>query len=135
LTAAGFWGEGYQDAVYTTIGPDDQYWGASLGIIANVGEASRLEIGGSYFKNKDAYFGFLDDSWQATAGWFWDPVSQVTVFVTGSYAWQSFKGGCFGVDAYSEDVVGCKDDPDFFAKFHDFEQDYWQALFGTTLRF
>lgn len=134
LTAAGFWGEGYQDAVYTLIGPDDQYWGASLGIIANVGEASRLEIGGAYFKNKDAYFGFLDDSWQATAGWFWDPVSQVTVFVTGSYAWQSYKGGCVGVD-YGYGSVNCKDDPDAYAKFHDFEQDYWQAMFGTTLRF
>ena len=118
FTAAGFWGEGYQDAVYTLIGPDDQYWGASLGIIANVGEASRLEIGGAYFKNKDAWFGFLDDSWQATAGWFWDPVSQVTVFVTGSYAWQTFKGGCVGVDFYEEDIVGCKDDPDAYAKFH-----------------
>ena len=135
LTAAGFWGEGYQDAVYTLIGPDDQYWGASLGIIANVGEASRLEIGGAYFKNKDAYFGFLDDQWQATAGWFWDPVSQVTVFVTGSYGWNSYKGGCFGIDASVDDIVSCKDDPDFFAKFADFEQDYWQALFGTTLRF
>ena len=78
LTAAGFWGEGYQDAVYTLIGPDDQYWGASLGVIANVGEASRLEVGGAYFRNNDAFFGFLDNSWQATAGWFWDPVSQVT---------------------------------------------------------
>jgi hypothetical protein len=135
LTAAGFWGEGYQDAVYTTIGPDDQYWGGSLGIIANVGEASRLEIGGAYFKNKDAYFGFLDDQWQATAGWFWDPVSQVTVFVTGSYGWNSYKGGCFGIDGSTDDIVGCKDDPDFFAKFADFEQDYYQALFGTTLRF
>lgn len=135
LTAAAWWGEGYQDAVYTLIGPDDQYWGASLGILANVGEASRIEIGGAYFKNKDAWFGFMDDSWQATAGWFWDPVSQVTVFVTGSYAWQTYKGGCVGVDYWNEEVVGCKDDPDAFVKFHDFEQDYWQALFGTTLRF
>lgn len=138
LTAAGFWGEGYQDAVYTLIGPDDQYWGASLGIIANVGEASRLEIGGAYFRNKDAYFGFLDDSWQATAGWFWDPVSQVTVFVTGSYAWQSFKGTCVGFnddEDFNDAIVGCKDDPDAFIKVHDFSQDSWQALFGTTLRF
>jgi hypothetical protein len=129
LTAAGFWGEGYQDAVYTLIGPDDQYWGASLGFIANVGEASRLEIGGAYFQNNDAFYTFLDEQWAATAGWFWDPVSQVTVFVTGSYAWNSYKGGCI----HSDDDA-CKDS-DFFVKFNDFEQDTWQALFGTTLRF
>ncbi|MBL8907743.1 MAG: hypothetical protein JNM20_13805 [Rhizobiales bacterium] len=129
LTAAAFWGEGYQDAVYTLIGPDDQYWGASLGIIANVGEASRLEIGGAYFKNDDAFFGFLEESWQATAGWFWDPVSQVTVFVTGSYAWNSYKGACI----HSPDG-GCND-ADFSYKIGDFDQNTWQALFGTTLRF
>ena len=136
LTAAAFWGEGYQDAVYTAIGPDDQYWGASAGIIANVGEASRLEIGGAYFRNKDAFIGFLDDSWQATAGYFWDPVSQVTVFVTGSYAWSSYQGGCAGVDLDNDDnAVSCKDDPDIFLNVGDFKQDSWQALFGTTLRF
>jgi hypothetical protein len=57
------------------------------------------------------------------------------VFVTGSYGWNSYKGGCFGIDGSTDDIVGCKDDPDFFAKFADFEQDYYQALFGTTLRF
>jgi hypothetical protein len=139
LTAAGFWGEGYQDAVYTLIGPDDQYWGASLGFIANVGEASRLEVGGAYFKNNDAFFGFLEDSWQATAGYFWDPVSQVTVFVTGSYAWQTDKGGCFGIDRFGDgpfdfDRANCKE-ADYSLKVKDVEQDSWQALFGTTLRF
>jgi hypothetical protein len=136
LTAAGFGGEGYQDAVYTLIGPDDQYWGASLGVIANVGEASRLEIGGAYFKNDDAFVGFLEDSWQATAGWFWDPVSQVTVFVTGSYAWEGVQGICIADDF---DTVGrresCKDDFDVSLKVKDVDQSRWQALFGTTLRF
>jgi hypothetical protein len=129
LTAAGFWGEGYQDAVYTLIGPDDQYWGASAGIIANVGEASRLEIGGAYFKNQDAYAGYLENQWAATAGWFWDPVSQVTVFVTGSYAWNSYKGICItGGD-------NCKDDDAPYLSIGDVDQNDWQALFGTTLRF
>jgi len=139
LTGAAFWGEGYQDAVYTVIGPDDQYWGASLGVIANVGEASRLEIGAAYFKNKDAFFGFLDDSWQATAGWYWDPVSQVTLFVNAGYAWQTYKGGCFGIDygntSADDEIVSCKDDPDAFAKFHDFDQNFWQVNVGTYLRF
>jgi len=31
LTAGAGYSEGYQDAVYTTIGPDDQYWVASVG--------------------------------------------------------------------------------------------------------
>jgi hypothetical protein len=135
LTAAGFWGEVYQDAVYTLIGPDDQYWGASFGIIANVGEASRLEVGAAYFRNNDAFFGFLDNEWQATAGWFWDPVSQVTVFVTGSYAFSEFHGACIAGDFdFDFEREKCKD-AQFFAKFKDFEQDSWQALFGTTLRF
>ncbi|MFO0990778.1 MAG: hypothetical protein U1E67_02455 [Hyphomicrobiales bacterium] len=100
-----------------------------MGIIANVGEASRLEVGGSYFRNKDAFVGFLDDSWQATAGWFWDPVSQVTVFATGSYAWNSYEGACI----HSDD--GSCNDADFALKLSDFEQNTWQVLVGTTLRF
>jgi len=136
LTAAAWWGEGYQDAVYTLIGPDDQYWGASLGILANVGEASRIEIGGAYFRNKDAYAYFLDESWQATAGWFWDPVSQVTVFVTGSYAWNQYSGGCH----FADPIVSNRDGCDWFDGGDDisvksYSQDSWQALFGTTLRF
>lgn len=137
ITAAAFYGEGYQDAVYTTIGPDDQYWGASLGLIANVGEASRLEIGAAYFKNDDAAWTYLDEQWSATAGWFWDPVSQVTVFVTGSYAWNDYKGGCFGVSHDSNGFYkdNCSDADVLYLKETDYSQDKWQALFGTTLRF
>jgi hypothetical protein len=129
FTAAGFYGEGYQDAVYTLIAPDDQYWGATAGIIANVGEASRVEIGGAYFRNKDAFVGFLENQWAATAGWYWEPVSQVTLFLNGSYAWNEYQGLCL------TDGDNCSDLDNQFIQIGNVEQNDWQVNFGTYLRF
>jgi hypothetical protein len=132
MTGAAFYGEGYEDAVYTLIAPDDQYWGASLGIIAHVGEASRVEIGGAYFQNKDAFVGFLENQWAATAGWYWEPVSQVTLFLNGGYAWNEYQGLCLS------DGDGCDNSNNSnreFIQIGDVTQNDWQVNFGTYLRF
>jgi hypothetical protein len=129
MTGAAFYGEGYADAVYTLIAPDDQYWGASLGIIANVGEASRIELGGAYFRNKDAIVGLLENQWAATIGWYWEPVSQVTLFLNGNYAWNEYQGLCIS------EGDDCSNNNEQFIQIGDVEQNDWQVNFGTYLRF
>jgi hypothetical protein len=129
FTAAGFYGEGYQNAVYSAIAPDDQYWGGSAGIIATMGEASRFELGGAYFRNDDAFVGFLDNQWQATAGWYWEPVSQVTLFLNGNYSWNEYKGFC--LTGENDSCNGT----DEFISVSDVKQNNWAVNFGTYLRF
>jgi len=90
LTGAAAYSEGYQRGTAVTIGPDDKYWAAGAGIIFKIGEHSRIEAGAEYFDNQDVdeedeRQGFTKTAWDATAGWFWEPVSQVTIGVAGGY--------------------------------------------------
>jgi len=93
LTAGAGFSEGYQDAVYTTIGHDDDYWVASVGAIIKFGENSRFELGADYLNNDpDNGTHFIDNTWAILGGFYFEPVSQVTVGVNADYREKTFDG-------------------------------------------
>jgi hypothetical protein len=124
LTAGAVFGEGtslYAD----NVGPltaDEQFWAGSVGILANLSEDTRLELGAGY----EDY----DEAGRALGiggGVYWDPVSQVTLGVGATYIDRS-KTKEFGVvDADTAtaavDIVSAPND------------DSLQVFFGTWLRF
>ncbi len=82
ITAAGVFGEG-TTSYANNVGPgsvDDEFWGASVGLIAGLSEDTRLEIG--------AGIEDYDVSGEAVGfggGVYWDPVSQVTLGAGATY--------------------------------------------------
>jgi hypothetical protein len=93
FTAGAGYSEGYQDAVYTTIGHDDQYWVASAGVIFKFGENSRIELGADYLDNDpDNGTELIDNSWSVIGGFYFEPVSQVTIGVNADYRERTFDG-------------------------------------------
>jgi len=90
---------------------DEEFWGGSIGVIANLSEDTRLELGAGY----EDY----DVGGQATAfngGIFWDPVSQVTLGFGATYV--EFE------DFVNSGSSGIEDDGESL-----------QVWFGTFLRF
>jgi hypothetical protein len=124
LTAAGVYADGYNGwANDFNIANDDRFWAASAGVLVNVAEHARLEIGGGYEEQDvDVKTPFYDDRhvWTVTGGLYWDPVSQVTIGVQAN--WQQFDFKANGEKA-PEDDPGPKN------------FDRVQARFGTWLRF
>jgi hypothetical protein len=116
VTAGAVWAEGYNGwANDFSIGVDDEFWAASAGLIFNIAEATRFELGAGY-ENLDAEYSFLFpdlEVWTVNGGVYWDPVSQVTVGLQAN--WQS-------VDV---DFGGAGDN----------DNDNWSVRFGTWLRF
>jgi hypothetical protein len=116
------------------IGEDDHFWGASVGVIFNLAEATRIELGGGYeevdAEHDHGILGlaqpFDQDVWTVTGGIYWDPVSQVTVGLQANYQ-------DFNADAR---LLAFDDDEDefFFAKVSADDQPF-QVRFGTWLRF
>jgi len=125
LTGGAAFSEGYQRGTAVVIGPDDEYWAAGAGVIFKIGENSRIEAGAEFFENTDLKKheereGFTKDAWDATAGWFWEPVSQVTIGVAGGYR--------------SASAVVEKDHDDF-ESFDKKNEDDWNVKLITYLRF
>jgi hypothetical protein len=118
LTAGGVYAQGYNGwANDFTIGQDDTFWAASVGVIVGLHEATRFELGGGYEQNDAEHKSFYPDIevWTITGGIYWDPVSQVTLGLQAN--WQDYDydfghGDDFGLD-----------------------DDNFQARFGTWLRF
>jgi len=118
ITAGAVTGEGtgqYAD----NIGPltvDDEFWAASLGVLANLSEDTRLELG----------VGYEDYDFSGTAlgfggGVYWDPVSQVTLGVGATYVERDYD------DEATRFFTGGDDG--------DFDHDTLEVFFGTWLRF
>ncbi|WP_162918507.1 hypothetical protein [Taklimakanibacter deserti] len=92
---------------------DDEFWGGSIGVIANVSEDTRLELGIGY---EDYDVG--GEALGFNGGIFWDPVSQVTLGFGATYVeFNDF------VNAPGS-TAGIEDDGDSL-----------QVWFGTFLRF
>ena len=111
LTAAAVVGEGTSSyaANLAPLTADEEFWSASVGVLANLSEDTRLELGVGYedYDIAGSALGF-------GGGVYWDPVSQVTLGVGATYI--DFK------DAETEDdVIG--DDSSL------------EVFFGTWLRF
>jgi hypothetical protein len=97
VTAAAVFAKGYNGWTNNlAVGQDDEFWAASVGLIFNLAEATRVEIGGGYEHVNaehdqivvfDGFSGqpFDQRLWIVTAGIYWDPVSQVTVGLQGQY--------------------------------------------------
>lgn len=82
LTAGAVVGQGTSQYA-NNIGPataDEDFWGASVGLLANLSEDTRLELGVGYedYDNAGNALGF-------GGGIYWDPVSQVTLGIGATY--------------------------------------------------
>jgi hypothetical protein len=111
ITASAVVGEG-TSSYANNLGPltnDEDFWGASLGILAHLSEDTRLELGVGY---ED--YDLADTALGIGGGVYWDPVSQVTLGAGATYV-------DFGGDAY--------------ASHGPIEDDSLEVFFGTWLRF
>ena len=115
LLGAAVYGEG-TSAYAGNLAPittDETFWAGSVGVLANLSDDTRLELGVGY----EDY----DEAGQALGfggGVYWDPVSQVTLGVGATYI--DFKDAAV-VDGNDLDVIG--------------NEDSLQVFFGTWLRF
>ena len=81
ISAGGVIGEGTNTYV-NNVGPqtlDEEFWAASIGIIANLAEDTRLELGVGYEDYDHA------QAFAVGGGIYWDPVSQLTLGAGASY--------------------------------------------------
>ncbi|WP_119388911.1 hypothetical protein [Taklimakanibacter lacteus] len=124
ITAAAVFGEG-TTSYANNVGPltnDEEFWGASVGIIAGLSEDTRLELGAGYedYDVSGTALGF-------GGGIYWDPVSQVTLGIGATYIDRDDTQG-FGIAPISEteEHVEIVDEDD---------NDSLQIFFGTWLRF
>jgi hypothetical protein len=124
LTAGAIYAEGYNGySNDLSMGEDDLFWAASLGIIFNIAEATRFELGGGYedvqadHNDRFSPQPFDKTVWTVTGGVYWDPVSQVTLGLQANY--QEFE-----VDSSNDLARGNGGSESDFA-----------VRFGTWLRF
>jgi hypothetical protein len=97
---------------------DEDFWGASAGVIANIAEDTRVELGVGYedYDHAGTAFG-------VNGGLFWDPVSQVTLGLGATYLDRN----------NTKAAVNNSEDVAVFENEHD--NDSLQVYFGTWLRF
>jgi hypothetical protein len=120
ITAGGVVGSG-TDSYQNNLSPfssDDDFWAASIGLLANLSEDTRLELGAGY-EEADL---FSSHAWGVGGGVYWDPVSQVTLGVGATYVHSGIDFGTI-IDEEEETF-------DF-----EIEEDTLEIFFGTWLRF
>ncbi|MFZ5672132.1 MAG: hypothetical protein ACOZAM_04130 [Pseudomonadota bacterium] len=127
LTAGAVVGEGtsqYANNV-SPLTVDEEFWGASVGLLANLSEDTRLELGVGYEDYDDAgtALGF-------GGGIYWDPVSQVTLGIGATYIDRNDTGVLAAVDGPDVGTV-----PDHIEVVDDEDADSLEVFFGTWLRF
>jgi hypothetical protein len=109
VSAAGTAGEGYAGyANNVSVDPnlDTQFWTASIGLIFNMSDVTRIELG---YGHED----YADEADVIAGGIYWDPVSQVTI----------------GLNAGWRDINS--DNPNNVPS----DREDFQVAFGTWLRF
>ncbi|MGE0008930.1 MAG: hypothetical protein AB7S92_25550 [Parvibaculaceae bacterium] len=124
LTVGAVVGEG--TSLYTNnIGPlttDDEFWAGSVGLIVNISEDTRLELGAG-IEDYDV----AGEALGFGGGIYWDPVSQLTLGVGATYVEFSDRHEFVaGLDSEDVPVVDLVDDDD---------ADQLQVFFGTWFRF
>jgi len=125
LTAGAVYGEGTSQYA-NNVGPltvDEEFWGGSVGLLANLSEDIRLELGVGYedYDTAGTALGF-------GGGIYWDPVSQVTLGIGATYVGYD--------DLKTAEVVDKDPGPGADADFADGEdKDSLEIFFGTWLRF
>ena len=119
ITAGGVFGEGTQSYI-NNIAPltfDDEFWAASIGLLANLSEDTRIELGVGY--EEDDFFDA--NAFGVGGGIYWDPVSQVTVGAGATYVETSLEVNDTSQNEEPTDV--------------DVDIDTLVIWFGTWLRF
>jgi hypothetical protein len=94
---------------------DEEFWAGSVGLIANLAEDTRLELGVGY-EDYDHFTAFA-----AGGGVYWDPVSQLTLGIGATYVERDF------------DVLDPADAPEIDDG--EADDDTLQIWFGTWFRF
>ncbi|MFZ5674314.1 MAG: porin [Pseudomonadota bacterium] len=127
LTAGAVVGQGTSQYA-NNVGPltvDEDFWGASVGLLANLSEDTRLELGVGYedYDEAGTALGF-------GGGIYWDPVSQVTLGIGATYIDRNDTGALAVVDVdgglpIDNEVVTVDDE----------DADSLEIFFGTWLRF
>jgi hypothetical protein len=124
LTAGGVVGQGTNQYA-NNISPltvDEDFWAASLGLLANITEDTRIELGVGYEDYNEA-----GTALGVGGGIYWDPVSQVTLGVGATYV---------DFQDVQNVVVGTRNNGQPAAVFVDEQDaDSLQVFFGTWLRF
>jgi len=140
VTAAAVFAKGYNGWTNNlAVGEDDEFWAASVGLIFNLAEATRVELGGGYehvnaehdrLAALDGFSGqpFDQRLWIVTAGIYWDPVSQVTVGLQGQY-----NSAHIETDVFDAGDPLVTDDATFDGDSH--SDNNFTVRFGTWLRF
>ncbi|MBK1869479.1 hypothetical protein [Taklimakanibacter albus] len=128
LTAGAVVGQGTSQYA-NNIGPataDEDFWGASVGLLANLSEDTRLELGVGYedYDNAGNALGF-------GGGVYWDPVSQVTLGIGATYIDRNDISKLAVVDT-DPDPVGIDNEIQFVDQD---DADSLEIFFGTWLRF
>ena len=119
ITAGGVFGEGTQSYL-NNLAPltfDDEFWAASIGLLANLSEDTRIELGVGY--EEDDFFNA--NAFGVGGGIYWDPVSQVTLGAGATYVETSFDVNDVSQNEEPTDV--------------DVDLDTLEIWFGTWLRF
>jgi len=127
LTAGAVVGQGTSQYA-NNIGPataDEDFWGASVGLLANLSEDTRLELGVGYedYDNAGNALGF-------GGGVYWDPVSQVTLGIGATYIDRNDIAKLAVVD--TDPGVGIDNEIQFVDQD---DADSLEIFFGTWLRF
>jgi hypothetical protein len=123
ITAGAVFGEG-TNSYANNVSPltaDEEFWGASVGLLVNLAEDTRLELGVGYedYDEAGTALGF-------GGGIYWDPVSQVTLGIGATY-----------IDHDDTRTVGIEttDEIDHVEIVDDEDNDSLEIFFGTWLRF
>jgi hypothetical protein len=96
---------------------DDEFWGASVGLLAHLSEDTRIELGVGYEEDD-----FLDaNALGVGGGVYWDPVSQVTLGAGATYVDTNVDLGDVFINDLPRDV--------------ELEFESLEIWFGTWLRF
>jgi hypothetical protein len=127
ITAGAVVGEG-TSSYANNLGPistDEEFWGASLGLIVNIADDTRLELGVGYEDYDDAgnALGF-------GGGIYWDPVSQLTLGIGATYV-EFNDQHAFEVNDID---AGIPVEPEVTLEEVD-DADQLQIFFGTWFRF
>ncbi|MGE0239456.1 MAG: hypothetical protein AB7S59_12120, partial [Parvibaculaceae bacterium] len=127
LTAAAVVGEG-TSGYANNLGPittDEEFWAASVGLLVNISEDTRLELGAGY---ED--YDLAGEALGFGGGIYWDPVSQLTLGVGATYVDYKNVGEFTVADI---DPVTAGTQPGVVLAEED--SDDLQIFFGTWFRF
>jgi hypothetical protein len=110
ITAGAVVGEGTNSYVnnVSLSSVDEDFWAASVGVLAHLSEDTRIELGAGYEEYEPDHNSFTRSAFGAGGGVYWDPVSQVTLGAGATYVQNEF-------DAHDNPFNSTEDTIEIFA--------------------